>query len=53
MPGTLLGFVTARAISADGLRVLVAVVALVYAVQYFQRRPSDRTRPPRTGPGLF
>ena len=36
--GTVLGFLTARAISADGLRILVAVVALVYAARYFWRR---------------
>ena len=51
--GTLLGFLTARAVSADGLRILVAVVALAYAVQYFRRRPSDHTRPPHLGLGLF
>ena len=53
MLGTLLGFATARVISADGLRVLVAAVALVYAVQYFRRRAGDRTRPPHTGLGLL
>ena len=36
--GTVLGFLTARTISADGLRVLVAVVALVYAARYFWPR---------------
>lgn len=51
--GTLLGFVTARAISADGLRVLVAAVALAYAAQYFRRRPEGRTGPPRPGPGVL
>ena len=53
MIGTALGFLTARAVSADGLRVLVAMVALAYALQYFRRRPAHGTRAPLRGPGLF
>ncbi len=51
--GTLLGFAAARAISADGLRVLVAVVALAYALQYFRRRAGAADRPPHAGLGLL
>ena len=51
--GTALGFLTFRSFSPDGLRVLVALVALVYAAQYFIHRPSAEARPPHTGAGLF
>ena len=37
--GTVLGFLTARQISPDGLRIMVGVIALIYAVQYFSLRP--------------
>ena len=52
--GTGLGFLTAQSISADGLRVIVAVVALVYAARYFSRRRDGRGgAPPHRGLGLF
>ena len=50
--GTALGLVTFGYLSANGLRLLVAVVALAYALQYFTRRvPVDRPR--RTVVGFF
>ena len=51
--GTVLGFLTFRSFSADGLRVLVALVALVYAAQYFIHPVSADPRPPHTGAGVF
>ena len=51
--GTALGFLTFRAFSPVGLRVLVAIVALVYALQYFVHRTGEGGRQRRTGAGLF
>ena len=54
LAGTVVGFLTARVVSADGLRLLVAAVALTYAAQYFWRglgaAPSG---PPRRALGWF
>ncbi|MCY3842932.1 MAG: sulfite exporter TauE/SafE family protein [Acidobacteria bacterium] len=54
LAGTVVGFLTARVVSADGLRLLVAAVALAYAAQYFWRglgaAPSG---PPRRALGWF
>ncbi len=48
--GTVLGFLTFRYFSADGLRALVGIVALVYAFQYFTRSaPVERTGPHTSG----
>ena len=47
--GTALGFLTARSISPDGLRIVVAAVALAYAAVDVRRRTGaagDRIRPP-------
>ena len=51
--GTVLGFLTFRYFSADGLRALVGVVALAYALTYFTRSRSVERRPPRATGGLF
>lgn len=51
--GTVLGFLTAGSLSADGLRGLVGTVALVYAVQYFARPALAGGTPPRAAAGLF
>ena len=51
--GTALGFFTARYISADGLRALVGVVALVYALQYFWPRARSETHEPSARLGLL
>lgn len=51
--GTALGFFTFRYFSADGLRVLVAVVALVYAMRYFMPRGRPAAAPRRTASGIF
>ena len=54
MLGTLLGFVTARAVSADGAaRPGRRRRPRLRGGSTFGRRPSDRTRPPRAVPGLF
>ena len=51
--GTALGFLTARYFSADGLRAVVGVVALVYAARYFVgSAPADGKRP-HVGAGVF
>ena len=51
--GTGLGFLTFGYLSANGLRALVGVVALVYAVHYFTRRASADGRQPHLLAGLF
>ena len=51
--GTGLGFLTFGYLSADGLRALVGVVALLYSVHYFVRRAPADGRPPHTVAGLF
>ena len=51
--GTVLGFLTFRYFSADGLRVLVAIVALAYSVRYFVPRSSASAGRPGTGAGIF
>jgi len=51
--GTVLGFLTFRYFSADGLRALVGVASLVYAFQYFTRSTSVVRKRPRTGSGIF
>jgi hypothetical protein len=51
--GTAIGFLTFRYFSADGLRALVGVVSLVYALHYFTRSTSVERKPPHTGGGLF
>ena len=51
--GTGLGFLTFGYLSADGLRALVGVVALLYSVHYFVRRAPAGGRPPHTVAGLF
>ncbi len=51
--GTLLGFLTFRYFSADGLRVLVGIVALVYSVRYFIPQRQGSTTKAGTGAGVF
>ena len=51
--GTALGFLTFRYFSADGLRALVGLVALVYALRYFVRRAQDDAQRPHRGAGVF
>ena len=51
--GTVLGFLTFRYFSADGLRVLVGIVALAYSVRYFVPRGSASAGRPGTGAGIF
>lgn len=51
--GTALGLVTFGSLSADGLRVLVALVALSYALQYFLPRRASEAGPPRPVAGLL
>ena len=51
--GTALGLVTFGSLSADGLRVLVALVALSYALQYFLPRRAGEAGPPRPVAGLL
>ncbi len=51
--GTTLGFLTFGYLSDDGLRALVAVVALTYAVRYFLRRGPTPQRVPGTAAGLL
>ena len=51
--GTAFGFLTFRYFSPDGLRALVGVVALAYAMQYFTRSETIERRPPQAGAGLF
>ena len=50
--GTVLGFLTAGLLSPDGLRVMVAAIALVYALRYF-RSSQPATRPARRLAGTF
>ena len=49
--GTALGFLTARSISADGLRILVAAVALAYAAVDVRRRTRSAGGPDPSPPG--
>ena len=51
--GTVLGFLTFRYFSADGLRALVGVVSLVYAFQYFTRSTAVERTAPHTGSAIF
>ena len=51
--GTVLGWVTFGSLSADGLRILVAVVALSYALQYFLPQGANSGRPARSVDGFF
>ena len=51
--GTGLGFLTFGYLSADGLRALVGVVALLYSVHYFVRRAPAEGRRPHPLAGLF
>lgn len=52
--GTVVGFLTARLVSVDGLRLLVAAVARAYAAQYFWRGLGAAPgRPPRRALGWF
>ena len=51
--GTVLGFLTFRYFSADGLRALVGIVALAYSVGYFVPRGSAAAGRPGTGIGIF
>ena len=53
MIGTVLGLLTFRYVSADNLRAMVGVVALVYAVQYFVARPPAGGKRPHIGAGVF
>ncbi len=52
LAGTVLGFITFDVLSDDGLRALVAVVALTYAIRYFVRRGPTVERPPSTLAGV-
>jgi len=51
--GTLLGFLTFGYLSADGLRALVGMVALLYSIHFFVSRASAEGRPPHLVAGLF
>jgi uncharacterized membrane protein YfcA len=51
--GTALGFFTFGYLSDDGLRALVAAVALTYAVRYFAQRGPTRERAPRSATGFI
>ncbi|MEO2198288.1 MAG: sulfite exporter TauE/SafE family protein [bacterium] len=51
--GTTLGFLTFGYLSDDGLRVLVAAVALTYAVRYFAAAGPTGKRPAWAPAGLF
>lgn len=51
--GTVLGMVTFGSLSADGLRVLVALVALLYSVQYFLPQGRGAARSPRLAEGVL
>lgn len=51
--GTVLGFATFRFFSANGLRALVGVVAVVYAVRHFTQRSPATGSPPHRGAGVF
>ena len=51
--GTVLGFLTFRYFSADGLRVLVAIVALTYSVRHFMPRGPASGKRPRVAAGVF
>ena len=51
--GTVLGMVTFGSLSADGLRVLVALVALLYSVQYFLPQGRGAARSPRLTEGVL
>jgi uncharacterized membrane protein YfcA len=50
--GTALGFLTFGFLSDDGLRVLVAVVALTYGFRHFVQKGPVGERPPRTAAGF-
>ena len=51
--GTGFGFLTARAISDDGLRALVGIVAILYATRHFWSQTPHIARQPHIGFGLF
>ena len=51
--GTALGFLTFGYLSDDGLRALVAAVALTYAVRYFAQKGPARERAPRSATGFI
>lgn len=51
--GTVLGFLTFRAFSADGLRVLVGIVALIYAIRFGLSRGMVSKRRPNMAGGVF
>ena len=51
--GTALGFLTFRFFSADGLRALVGVVAVVYAARYVIQRDAAAGAPARRAAGVF
>ena len=51
--GTLIGFITAHFISADGLRALIGIVSLAYSLQYFWPRGATRNQTPRAVSGIF
>lgn len=50
--GTALGFFTFGFLSDDGLRVLVAVVALTYGIRHFAQRGPNGERAPRSAAGF-
>ena len=51
--GTLIGFITAHFISADGLRALIGTVSLAYSLQYFWPHGATRNQTPRAVSGIF
>ena len=51
--GTVLGLLTFRYLSSDGLRVLVAVVSLIYGARYFLARVPEGGRTPTSGAGFL
>lgn len=53
LAGTVLGFLTARSISADGLRILVAGVALAYAAVDVRRRAHAAAGPDTAAGALW
>ena len=50
--GTAIGAATFGYLTPDGLRALVAAIALTYSLQYFAPRAASARRPPRRGAGV-